>query len=775
MGIVRRPASLPRAFGLLLVSLACSCGEDEPAPAQLNQYVRLELEAVEGALVAPEVRMLSSLGDLGGSTDCSDWSLDGANFEFLEPDKGRVLKVGRSRAAFIAIPCEQRFEGACEVTVRLISRVQPFELTSRVVSEGEVLGWASAEVSPWKNQQEIQLRFEAEDTAGRGIDHLVLGFSPGVEPAFLYSVELRDVIPGGRLPGAAFGGWGLVEVGTDARRSTFLAPGRPLRARHKVSAAGESLRFSQASPGVFHDALGGAPLRLQITSESGEPSAFISRFAPAEDPHWLGSSISLDPWIGEELTLDFILDPGAEGYRALSQPTISAREPAPKTVLLITSDTHRADHLGFLFPDGGLRTDAIDGLAERGVVFSDAVASINNTTPSHVALMTGLSPRDTGSVANALPISEVAPTLAEAFRDQGYATLAAVSASPVSYRYSGLGQGFDRYSGPGARSARDSLETFQQLEEWLSDYEEAPLFLWLHIYDAHGPYDPPSAYRNLYYPEDLDPYAEREGEDEPRIPLWDRKLKDPDFASALYRAEITYLDELLASFLARPRFHEASIAFTADHGETLERGLEEPFGHLSLTYNTLAIPLILVAPGLKAGEVRGAPVQQLDVGRTLLNLAGHPGVEFPGDDLLRAGESRPRPRFGVQANGQGASILHGRWLLVLNLTGEQEDWGVPEETRHAARLFDVQGDPYCERDVLTENMSEAARLRSSLIEWLGTGEQNDWLSEPNGSRLSIQRQLEELGYTDSGGTSSAGTWIDPECSCLRCEEFSGLR
>ena len=74
---------------------------------------------------------------------------------------------------------------------------------------------------------------------------------------------------------------------------------------------------------------------------------------------------------------------------------------------LITSDTHRADHLGFLFADGELRTDAIDALAERGVVFSNAVASINNTTPSHVALMTGLSPRDTGAVANALPISDL--------------------------------------------------------------------------------------------------------------------------------------------------------------------------------------------------------------------------------------------------------------------------------------------------------------------------------------------------------------------------------
>ena len=216
-------------------------------------------------------------------------------------------------------------------------------------------------------------------------------------------------------------------------------------------------------------------------------------------------------------------------------------------------------------------------------------------------------------------------------------------------------------------------------------------------------------------------------------------------------------------------------ACTADHGETLERGMEEPFGHLSLTFNTLAVPLIVVAPGLEAGEVRGAPVQQLDLGRTLLNLAGHAGVEFPGEDLFAVEVGIKRPRFGVQANGEGASVLHGRWLLVLNLSGELRDWGPVEETRHAVRLFDLERDPYCERDALAEHSREAGRLRAMLIDWLGEGAQNDWLSERGADRLEIERQLEELGYTASGGAGSAGTWIDPKCPCARCAAFDGIR
>ena len=49
----------------------------------------------------------------------------------------------------------------------------------------------------------------------------------------------------------------------------------------------------------------------------------VFRIAPSETPEWLGSCVSLDPWIGEEVTFDFVLDAEAEGYRALSQPTIT--------------------------------------------------------------------------------------------------------------------------------------------------------------------------------------------------------------------------------------------------------------------------------------------------------------------------------------------------------------------------------------------------------------------------------------------------------------------
>ena len=87
------------------------------------------------------------------------------------------------------------------------------------------------------------------------------------------------------------------------------------------------------------------------------------------------------------------------------------------------------------------------------------------------------------------------------------------------------------------------------------------------------------------------------------------------------------------------------------------------------------------------------------------------------------------------------------------------------------RLFDIAEDPFCERDVYAEHLVEARSLRATLIDWLGSGAQNQWLAETDGNRLEIQRQLEELGYTASDGAGDAGAWIAPDCACVRCAEL----
>ena len=93
------PRPLSRSSALLSLLLAAGCGGGETLQEPSGTYERLELEPIGAPLEAPAVTLLASLGDLGGLTSCEDWSLEGPNFEFLAPAEGRVMKVGRARAA----------------------------------------------------------------------------------------------------------------------------------------------------------------------------------------------------------------------------------------------------------------------------------------------------------------------------------------------------------------------------------------------------------------------------------------------------------------------------------------------------------------------------------------------------------------------------------------------------------------------------------------------------------------------------------------------------
>ena len=109
------------------------------------------------------------------------------------------------------------------------------------------------------------------------------------------------------------------------------------------------------------------------------------------------------------------------------------------------------------------------------------------------------------------------PTLAERFREAGYRTQAFVSGFPLERRF-GLARGFEGYDdrftrgGDAARPAaveRRADETVAAVDTWLREdpsIPERPLFLWIHFFDPHAPYEPPDPFKILK-PEQLQPLA----------------------------------------------------------------------------------------------------------------------------------------------------------------------------------------------------------------------------------------------------------------------------
>ncbi|MEZ6017768.1 MAG: sulfatase [Planctomycetota bacterium] len=466
---------------------------------------------------------------------------------------------------------------------------------------------------------------------------------------------------------------------------------------------------------------------------------------------------------GGEDTLACVADAGAR---------VGAPLAAPPTVLLVTSDTHRGELLG-LASSGLVRTPALDALARRGLVFTDAMSTSNATNPSHVALMTGLHPRDSRIVTNRDPVARRAVTLAERFSAAGWRTAATFSAFHLNDETSGLGQGFDRYEGPGAptglefdafagaaASVRDGALTAERALAHIEDAEGAPLFLWVHVFDAHAPYLPQGEFDGRYQPAGSDPRVHGPGfaVAPHKVPGFLKGVVDPEYPWRQYRALVDYVDHVLTPLLEHPRVAAGIVGFTSDHGESFgERGIW--WNHAGVHAATTHVPLVVAWPGAEAARVT-VPVSQADLGFTLLLLAGLDPGDFGGRDLRWALEPVPEtaPRFALGYHARSAAVDDGRWLLVMHLLEEQNDEDSHTWRPGEVELFDRRSDPRCDQDLVAQELPRARAMRARLIQWLTSGDSVGYKGEYH-VKAAIDQALAELGYSSGGELD--GSWYDP--------------
>jgi arylsulfatase A-like enzyme len=752
------------ASALLTIGLlAGACTPALPTDDQPAATWRLDLRAVSDD-PAPQPRVLLEVT----AADAGLWQLDPdvktravsytsgtAQGEALELRSAGELTVG------LALAPEQRAVNQVAVTVR-------GSVSAYVVLGGKDQGGPRTVRQQAEGREEpVTLLFdlpayEWPDEASRSLTIALHGDQDRVR---LVSTALIRRPLERWLPSVQ-GGARMVEIlGTEGRRAYGLAFERPLEVTFDAS-AGERLAFSHCVPRVSRGADREHALVVTVRDEHGTERR--ERYRVPYD--WQAERLSLRGLRGSATArFELELTGGTEGVIAFGEPTLErARKGAP-TVVLVTSDTHRADHLGALDNGLGVLTPALDRLAERGVLFEDCVAAANVTLPSHVALMTGTPPRDTGVVYNADFLGDGPHTLAERFREAGWVTYAAVSAAALRDARSGLGQGFDRMAGP-AHGFADASAGIDRVLAWSDDAEGLPLFVWLHLFDAHTPYREEHALPH-YYPQDRDPR-------DPSLPApeaWKmvhapEGARDLDYVVSLYRSEVTHLDQQLARVFAHRRLGRGILAFTADHGESLsEHGIY--FAHSELYPQTLSVPLILAWPGGPRGERVTHPVEQLDLARTLLHLAGLEPGDFPGRPLSTS-EPAAGPRFALAAGGLSASVFAGDWFFVLHLHDHphQDPARVPYR-RHTVELYDRSADPACLVNLAAERAEDASRLRALVIDWLLDARSMGWNVTGKAADLDALDELAELGYTTDYRDSSENLWFDLGCECEPCLAF----
>ncbi len=562
----------------------------------------------------------------------------------------------------------------------------------------------------------------------------------------------------------------LVRMDTDSRRAMGLYSGHPLVGRVQAQ-AGDELVIEWAQLAEWKRVSHGAELRLELqgSASGADPGLTRSWLHEASSSEWGEQRIALDPWAGKELSLRVSVQQDDERPElfAVSEPYVLRGSDPARTVLVVTSDTHRADHIHAARPEDALETPVLDALAARGVLFEDCWSSTNVTSPSHASIMTGIHPRDTRLVSNMSRMGDDARTLAEAFREEGYLTLGVVSVRHLGPAGTHVGQGLDRMLAPNGPSW-DAEVAVEQLTEWIDEARGVPVFLWLHMFDAHHPSEPPGSFDRKYYARGKDP----DSSDLPDLPPSVRMalpegfetLRDLEFPVAQYAAEVSYLDAQLEPLLTHPRVLAGVTAVTADHGEVLV-GAEHWFNHGPLLPATLHVPLIIAAPGLEPGSRATRPVMNLDVGRTVLDLAGERGTAFPGRNLFEPDPDEGGPRYTLSAHGSAASITLGPWHLVLYLRSVREREDTRRE-RHTVRLFHLGRDPLCGQDLAQDERDTARRLRQLLVDWLGAATGSGFSSRAAQDAASLA-ELAALGYSTGEAELQDEPWFEsdgcPEC------------
>ncbi len=763
---------------VLLAGAAISCGEgteERSRPAQPLHFASLKLQADPPR---PTERAIERYRLLVPDPT-KPWTV---NEKFHAP---QLISDGETEKYVLALDQKETakinligpFDGRAFNTVAIeVETQRKTEFTLRFVSAGKLLDiQGTARSKGGTDKQVLQFQLPTLYKATEKIGRMRLICTGPLHDFRLHSVDLLHKPLDLLLPSPDSGA-DLILVGEEKRRGVGLSPEYGVKA-HGELGQNAVLRFSYGAPGQPEGTPNAEHLQLNLRGSAGHEETH--RFTPVGESGfaWHDVRLPLSKFEGDTIEIGWKVEAAPLSNWALCEPGILMGEGTPTRVLLITSDTHRADHLGASGSGVNVRTPYLDTLAERGILFEDCFTATNITNPSHIALMTAQHPRDTGILTNNEPLSLSADTLSEAFQQAGFATFASVSARHLSNRTSGLGQGFDRMSEPRIIALRKGGVSVEAMKQWIESNQDVPLFMWMHVFDAHVPYAPPPELLEIYY----DDPALAFDPDAPPIPgipshVYDfifPGLKDLDYPRALYAAEVTYLDEKLNRILAMPSMENAVIGFTSDHGESLgEHGVY--YAHADLYPDSLHVPLILSYPGGDRGVRSNASVDQIDLARTLLDLAGLISVEFPGNNLLErvSMEDPPGPpRYAIGAGAACASICVDDWHLIFALTEILGHHRVDPRPRHQVALYNLKEDPKANNDLLESEFERAAAMRDQLLTWLGRANDLGWRGVQVMDEETL-RSLEALGYTAGAKeTPTAHELVDPDCDCEWCARF----
>jgi Flp pilus assembly protein TadD len=344
-------------------------------------------------------------------------------------------------------------------------------------------------------------------------------------------------------------------------------------------------------------------------------------------------------------------------------------------------------------------------------------------------MFTGLYPtahkvRDTGGFV----LNEQHTTLAEIVQKQGWDTAAFVGASVLKKSF-GFSQGFAVYDDEMPKQAENSefperraAEVVDRATQWLGTQSSKPYFLWVHVFDPHAPYDPPSPFPKTY------------------------------------DGEVAYTDQQLGRLfeVVAKKSGNTLIAVLSDHGESLSDHGE--FTHGVFLYDaTLRIAFALSGPGVPKNLRVKQQARAIDLTPTLLELMhvkAQPAAQ--GASLVPTFTGKETPATVSYAESLFSKLNMGWSELRAIRTNRWKYIRAPKP-----ELYDLTADPGEINNVIAAHPAEAQDLEAKLKAVAAGSEK----VETSSMDRRTADQLKSLGYVGGGSQGTmelTGKGIDPK-------------
>jgi len=346
--------------------------------------------------------------------------------------------------------------------------------------------------------------------------------------------------------------------------------------------------------------------------------------------------------------------------RAVEKP------PARRNIILILSDDHRYDFMGFMdeAPEF-LETPHMDRMAARGAHLQNAFVSTSLCSPSRASILTGQYAHRHGVVDNQRPVPKGTVFFPQYLQEQGYET-AFVGKWHMGHDHDDPRPGFDHwvsFRGQGeyfnptlnvnGQRRRETGYNADVLTDhalkWLAAKRSRPFFLYLSFKAVHYPFLPAQRHHGRYEKAEIE-YPETMANTEENYqtqPHWVRQRRygihgidhmqtgpfddDPvpsfDDLYRRYCETVHSLDENIGRVLdyvdGAGLADSTLILYMGDNGFALgEHGF---YDKRDAFEESIRVPMLAYAPGLIRPGTRVAQmVQNIDVAPTLLEAAGCP-------------------------------------------------------------------------------------------------------------------------------------------------------